>query len=192
MSTEQATPLPADEKPTGPRGAGEKRGWGGWIAGAALAAFALFFIANRRVALDPRVANPNVQGRPRPVRFLFGLDYIRVPGCCHRGDAHCAAAGLYQRLATESGQSGHADVLVHHADRVAGPDHELVAVRGLQPRPRPLAGVLAAGVVVADRRTIRGFRLRDVLLRPLLPGGLDPAQAAGQDTARRPLCRGTR
>ena len=76
MPTEQATPLPADEKPTGPRGAGEKRGWGGWVAGAALAAFVLFFIANRRVALDPRVANPNVVGRPRPVKFLFGLDYI--------------------------------------------------------------------------------------------------------------------
>ncbi|MGO9508705.1 MAG: DUF5135 domain-containing protein, partial [Mycobacterium sp.] len=62
MSTEQATPVPADEKPSA---VGEKRGWGGWIAGAALAAFALFFIANCRTALDPRVANPNVQGRPR-------------------------------------------------------------------------------------------------------------------------------
>ena len=28
------------------------------------------------VALDPRVANPNVHGRPRPVKFIFGLDYI--------------------------------------------------------------------------------------------------------------------
>src|SRR6201988_330674 len=64
-----------EEKPIRPPG-GNKRGWGGWIPGAALAAFALFFIANCRVALDPRVANPNVQGRPRPVRFLFGLDYI--------------------------------------------------------------------------------------------------------------------
>ena len=73
MSTEQATPLPAHEKPSG---VGKKRGWGGWIAGAALAAFALFFIVNCRTALDPRVANPNVQGRPRPVKFTFGLDYI--------------------------------------------------------------------------------------------------------------------
>ena len=69
---------------TGRRAAKRERGWGGWIAGAALAAFALFFIANSRVALDPRVANPNVQGRPRPVRFIFGLDYITfldVPPC---------------------------------------------------------------------------------------------------------------
>src|SRR6202000_2226351 len=75
MSTEQSAPLTADEKPIPPHG-GERRGWGGWVAGAALAAFTLFFIANCRVALDPRVANPNVHGRPRPVRFLFGLDYI--------------------------------------------------------------------------------------------------------------------
>jgi len=31
--------------------------------------FALFFIGELPVALDPRVANPNVHGRPRPVRF---------------------------------------------------------------------------------------------------------------------------
>jgi hypothetical protein len=70
-----STSLAADEKPAAPRRR-ERRGWGGWVAGAALAAFALFFIANCRVALDPRVANPNVRGRPRPVKFLFGLDYI--------------------------------------------------------------------------------------------------------------------
>src|ERR1700712_3617144 len=75
MSPEQSAPLTADENPASPQRS-DKRGWGGWIAGAALAAFTLFFIANCRVALDPRVANPNVQGRPRPVRFLFGLDYI--------------------------------------------------------------------------------------------------------------------
>src|SRR6202012_1261265 len=74
MSTDQSTPLAAG-KDSAPR-PGQKRGWGGWIAGAALAAFALFFIANCRVALDPRVANPNVHGRPRPVKFIFGLDYI--------------------------------------------------------------------------------------------------------------------
>ncbi|GAT15181.1 Uncharacterised protein [Mycolicibacterium thermoresistibile] len=37
----------------------------------------------------------------------------------------------------------------HHADRVAGPDHELVAVRGLQPRAVASAGGLAA---VSSRR----------------------------------------
>ena len=71
MSTDQSTPLAAGTQPAAPQ-----RKWGGWIAGAALAAFALFFIANRRWVLDPRVANPNVHGRPRPVKFTFGLDYI--------------------------------------------------------------------------------------------------------------------
>ncbi|BBY24990.1 hypothetical protein MSTO_51950 [Mycobacterium stomatepiae] len=62
MPTEQFAPLTTEDKPSPAEG--KKRGWGGWIAGAALGAFALFFIANCRVALDPRVANPNVQGRP--------------------------------------------------------------------------------------------------------------------------------
>ena len=184
--------LPADERAGIRRSAAKKRGWGGWVAGAALAAFALFFIANCRVALDPRVANPNVQGRPRPVKFIFGLGLHHFPARFHRHHAARAAGRVHQGLAAQSGQPGDADVPVHHADRVAGPDHELVAVRGLQPRPHPLAGVVAAGVVVADRRTVRGVRLRDVLFRPLLPGDLDPAQTAGQDTGPRPSCRGTR
>lgn len=61
-------PAPADRR--------GKLNWGRWIAAVALAAFALFFVVNCRTALDPRVANPNVQGRPRPVEFMFGLDYI--------------------------------------------------------------------------------------------------------------------
>ncbi|MGD1110317.1 MAG: spirocyclase AveC family protein, partial [Mycobacterium sp.] len=75
MSTDQSLPLTHDGTTESAPGSA-KRGWGGWVAGAALAAFVLFFIANCRTALDPRVANPNVQGRPRPVKFLFGLDYI--------------------------------------------------------------------------------------------------------------------
>ena len=71
MSTEQSTPPATANQPSAPH-----RSWGGWIAGAALAAFALFFIANCRVALGPRVANGNVHGHPRPVKFTFGLDYI--------------------------------------------------------------------------------------------------------------------
>lgn len=75
MSTEQTTPPAEWEEPAAPQRKA-KRGWGGWIAVASLTAFALFFIANCRVALDHRIANPHVQGRPRPVKFMFGLDYI--------------------------------------------------------------------------------------------------------------------
>lgn len=73
MSTEQSTPLPAGAER---QRAGDRRRWGGWIAGATLAAFAALFIANCRTALDPRVANPTMRGRARPVKFAFGLDYI--------------------------------------------------------------------------------------------------------------------
>ena len=75
MSTDQSTPLAHGDKSARAQGS-DKRGWGGWVAGFALLAFTVFFIVNCRVALDPRVANPSVHGRPRPVRFLFGLDYI--------------------------------------------------------------------------------------------------------------------
>ena len=78
MSTDQSTPLAADNEPASPQ-RGDKRGWGGWIAGAALAAFALFFIANCRVALDPRVANPNVHGRPRPVEVPLRAGLHHIP-----------------------------------------------------------------------------------------------------------------
>ena len=40
---------------------------------------------------------------------------------------------------------------MHHADRLAGPDHELVALRRVQPDAVALAGELAAGDDVADR-----------------------------------------
>ena len=79
MSTEQSAPLQADEKPARP-GGGERKGWGGWLAGAALAAFTLFFIANCRVALDPRVANPNVHGRPRPVTEVRRVTCVDLMG----------------------------------------------------------------------------------------------------------------
>src|SRR6202000_2924987 len=36
----------------------------------------------------------------------------------------------------------------------------------------------------AERRTVGGLRLRDVLLRALFPRDLDPAQAAGQTRPR--------
>ena len=50
--------------------------WGPCLAVLAIASFVLFFIANSRRYLDPRVANPNVEGRPRPVGgVLFGFDH---------------------------------------------------------------------------------------------------------------------
>ena len=94
MSTDQSAPVAAAKEPVAPR-----RKWGGWIAGAALAAFALFFIANRRWVLDPRVANPNVHGRPRPVNFTFGLDYIGFLDAATVRRADHAADRVHPRVA---------------------------------------------------------------------------------------------
>lgn len=48
---------------------------GSWLAGIGLLAFVGLFLAVSRIELDPRVANPNVEGRPRPVEYLFGFDH---------------------------------------------------------------------------------------------------------------------
>ena len=53
----------------------------------------------------------------------------------------------------------------HDVARLAGPDHELGAVRGLQPAALALAGDLAARVAVADGRAVHRHRLRDLLHR---------------------------
>lgn len=58
--------------------------WGRWISAFALLAFFGLFLAFSRTELDPRVANPNVEGRPRPVEFLFGWDgwlWVHQIGC---------------------------------------------------------------------------------------------------------------
>ncbi|HNM85109.1 MAG TPA: DUF5135 domain-containing protein, partial [Mycobacterium sp.] len=68
MATTDFHDQPAPTRP-------EKRRWGPWVAAGALIAFGMFFILSSRRYLDPRVANPNVEGRPRPVGgVLFGLD----------------------------------------------------------------------------------------------------------------------
>jgi hypothetical protein len=64
MTTKDPAPLVA-EAPTKPKPEA-KRSRGGWIAFVALVAFLSFFALSSRRHLDPRVANPNVEGRPRP------------------------------------------------------------------------------------------------------------------------------
>jgi len=48
---------------------------GRWVSALAFAALVGLFLSVMRTHLDPRVANPEVQGRPRPVEFLFGFDH---------------------------------------------------------------------------------------------------------------------
>lgn len=52
-----------------------RRNWGGLIAGFALIVLLALFLLSSRRTLDPRIANPEIQGRPRPVEFLFGFDH---------------------------------------------------------------------------------------------------------------------
>ncbi len=73
MTTKDPAPLVV-ETPTQPKPEAN-RSWGGWIAFISLVAFLSFFALSSRRYLDPRVANPDVEGRPRPVEFLFGFDH---------------------------------------------------------------------------------------------------------------------
>ena len=119
--------------------------WGRWIAAFALLAFFSLFVAFARTEVHPRVANPNVEGRPRPVEFLFGWDdWLSVHQIGRVILLVVLVAIFVRRLAARSGQPDPADVPVHDADRLAGPDHELGAVRGLQPRSSRTGRRLAA------------------------------------------------
>jgi hypothetical protein len=82
----------------------------------------------------------------------------------------------------------------HDGARLAGPDHELGALRGVQPPALALARDVAAGLALADRRAVHRDRLRHLLHGALLPGHLDPAahpgaSAAGVLRIAAPLCR---
>ncbi len=72
---------------------------------------------------------------------------------------------LLRALAAVSEAPVHPDDDRDHHDRVARPDHELGAVRGLQPAALALAGDWPLVSLVAHGRTVHRVRLRDVLLR---------------------------
>src|SRR3546814_3116172 len=59
---------------TGSKGSG--LAWLGWLVSAAIVGVVAYFA--RRGAVSPRIANPEVTGVPRPVEFLFGIDWIPI------------------------------------------------------------------------------------------------------------------
>ncbi|WP_395311673.1 spirocyclase AveC family protein [Mycobacterium sp. AMU20-3851] len=76
---ESALPTTGQDNPTrtGPN-------WGRWAGALALISLFSLFVAFARTEVHPRVANPNVEGRPRPVEFLFGWDgwlWVHQIGC---------------------------------------------------------------------------------------------------------------
>ena len=75
MTAEESTPLLEQKQPPPEGPTKSDIRWGRWISAFALLAFVATFVAVSRTALDPRVANPNTEGRPRPVDALFGFDH---------------------------------------------------------------------------------------------------------------------
>ena len=73
MTTQEDSPvLTATE----PKRAGPN--WGRVVALVAWLGFLGLFAAVGRTDVDPRVANPNVEGRPRPVGFLNAWDHWQL------------------------------------------------------------------------------------------------------------------
>ena len=107
----------------------------GWISLFAWLGFLGLFVAVGRTDVDPRVANPNVEGRPRPVEFLTGFDHWQViPQIGALIMVVVLTIVFIRGWRKNPGSPVMLMFLCHDADRVAGPDHELGAVRGVQPR----------------------------------------------------------
>ena len=161
-----------------------------WAVGPRSASRILGLIAYhaRMGAVSPRIANPDVTGAPRPVEFLFGwasdrwLAASRVGNGRHDGRAR---RRVRARVASAARPPVRADGDRLDGDRLAGPDHELGAVRRVQPAALALARGLALGEAVADGGALHRHRLRDLLLRPVLPG--HGGSCAGFRRARRSM-----
>jgi hypothetical protein len=85
MTAEESTPLLEQKQPPPEGPTKSDIRWGRWISAFALLAFVATFVAVSRTALDPRVANPTTEGRPRPVDALCGcvmfvIGWRRNPG----------------------------------------------------------------------------------------------------------------
>lgn len=74
MTTQES--LPPDTRVQRPVRKGPN--WGRMIALLAWLGFLGLFVAVGRTDVDPRVANPNVEGRPRPVGFLTAFDSWQI------------------------------------------------------------------------------------------------------------------
>ena len=76
MTTQESKPLDAEQDSAGRVRTGPN--WGRVVSLFAWLGFIGLFLVVGRTAVDPRVANPNVEGRPRPVEFLTGFDHWQV------------------------------------------------------------------------------------------------------------------
>ena len=76
MTTQESIPPDTQADSPGPARTGPN--WGRVISLIAWLGFLGFAAVMMRTDVDPRVANPNVEGRPRPVGFLTGFDHWQV------------------------------------------------------------------------------------------------------------------
>ena len=139
-----------------------------WIL-VAVAVLGVIAYHARMGAVSPRIANPEVTGVPRPVEFARGAtspSTRSVGDGRHDGFSIAVCAWAWRRQPCSPLRPDGAGV---DGDRLAGPDHELGAVRGLQPAALALSRRLAAGEPVAHGRALHRDRILDLLLhRPLL------------------------
>ena len=121
---------------------------------------------NARNYPDARVGNPEVTGAPRPVAPLFGfahwLGLLQV-------FTIVAVVCLIVAFVWGWRRYGAHPVLLmgsgDHHHRLAGPDHELGAIRRVQPATVALSRIVAAGLALTHDRAVRRHRLRDVPIR---------------------------
>ncbi len=132
MTTQTIRTVRQSRRATGRRRTGPN--WGRWIALLAGSAFLGLFAAVGRTDVDPRVAQPERRRAAASCRVPDGFDHWQViPQIGTLIMVVVLTIVFIARLAAEPRQPGAADGSGHDADRLAGPDHELVAVRGLQP-----------------------------------------------------------
>ena len=136
----------------------------------------------RRVsAVDPRVANPNVEGRPRPVEFLTGFDHWQViPQVGALIMVVVLTIVFIRGWRKNPGSPVLMMVLVTTLIVWQDPIMNWSPYAVYNPALLHWPEILAPDHDVADRRTLHRVRIRDVLLRPVLPGDLDSSQVAGQ------------
>ena len=171
---------PMPSKPGGSVGKGIV--WG--LLGCAVTAFVIVVAHNARYgAVAERIKNPNVQGAPRAGATTLRVDPLGdgAPDR-HRRVPRADRRGLRRHVAIAAEAPGPAHGHRLHDACLAGPDHELGSVCGVQPAALALARDLAAGLALADRRAVCRTRLRNVLpgavFRRDLRIAAPPAEAA--------------
>ena len=153
-----------------------------FVAVAVLAVVAYYARGGRRVRPNSKSERHRHSATGRAAVRLRALAGT-IPDLHDHHDGH-HHRGLCRGVAPPPGPPRAVDGHRHNIDRLAGPDHELVAIRGLQPATVALAGGLAAGVTVADGGAVLGDRVHHVLPGALLPGHLDLAQDSGPSPGR--------